>query len=413
MKTRKRLISILMALVMLLSSFTLGFNALASTFPNIGLDIIYSAQVYGSGDMVWYSFTPQLSGTYVFLGYNTGKTSAYLYTRTINDNGSMTYTGLAYAGPSDPDYNDEYYTFDFAGTTFYHRDTNFRLTYHLEAGTTYYYSAGWATSSTTSGTISVRLTCAEYDNTVIESVSVECSANLTWYTDGEWRVDSNQQSYYHYNYSKIIQNMTVTVTYKDGSTSSVNSGADSIDGYSISYNDNQSTNHWYIDSVEEYTANTLTITVAGLVSCDYEVVIGEGPLYTVSGYIIDYTTGEPIANASLRYNNSSLVTTNSNGRFSFAYSPGYYAFTVTAANAIPRTVYIIVDAQYAENNDHTSTPIELIVGDYVKDGIINAKDYGYILTKLSEDKRESEKEKFAHQANFTADKYQQLTLNKD
>lgn len=408
MKIRKRLISVLMVFVMVLSSFTLGFNALASTFLNIGLDIIYSAQVSGNEDMVWYSYTPDVSGTYVFLCYNSGKTHAYLYTKTINDNGSMTFNGLAYAGPSDPDY-EEYRSFEYAGATYTHYQTSFRLTYHLEAGTTYYYSAGWSTPTSTSGTIKVRLTCAEYDNTVLESVSVACDVALTWYTDGEWKTDLSGIEYYHYNYSKILQNMTVTVTYKDGSTSSVTNGASSIDGYSISYNDNQLYNHWFIKSAPEYTSNIITITV-GSVSCDYEVVINSGPLYTVSGYVQDYITGEPVSGATLNFNHSAVATTDSRGKFSFVYSPGSYRFTVKAANSIPRTITITVDAHYKENNDHTATPVGIIIGDYVDDGLINGKDYGYILSKLSGDKRESEKIKFAKQLNFTADDYPTLKL---
>jgi hypothetical protein len=231
MKTRKKLISLLMVLVLILSSFAFCSNVFATTYLNIGLDIVYSATVNGNEDMAWFSYTPEVSGTYIFLGYNTGKTHAYLYTRTKNENGSMTYNGLAYAPDSDPDWQDEYYTYDYAGKTYYHRSTNFRLTYHLEAGTTYYYTAGWATSTSVSGTMSVRLTCAEYDNTVLDSVYATSNSSLTWYTDGEWKYDSNGLEYFHYNYSKILQNMTVTLVYKDGTTSKATNGADTIDGY--------------------------------------------------------------------------------------------------------------------------------------------------------------------------------------
>lgn len=406
---RKRLISILMALVMVLSSFALGFNALASTFTNIGLDIIYSAQLNGNEDMVWYSYTPEVSGTYVFLCYNSGYTHAYLYTKTINDNGSMNFNGLAYAGSSDPDCMGEYRSFEYCGVTYTHYSTSFRLTYHLEAGTTYYYSAGWARSEATGGTIKVRLTCAQYDNTVLQSVSAWSDAQLTWYTDGEWKKDSDGQSYYWYNYSKILQNMTITLTYKDGSTSSVSNGINTIDGYSIDYKDNQSTNHWYIETAPEYTKNIITITV-GSVSCDYEVVIGEGPLYNVSGYVQDYITGDPVPGAMLRHNSSIIAKTDSTGKFSFVYAPGLYVFTVEAANSIPRSITITIDAQNSDHNNHTDEPIGIVIGDYVKDGLINGKDYGYILSRLSGSKRDSEKAKFASQLNFTADQYPNLIL---
>lgn len=409
MKAHKKIISILMALLILLSCFTFYLNTFAETFIDMGLDIIYTAQIKGKEDMIWYSYTPEVSGTYVFLAYTPGYSRAYLYTKTTNENGSISFDGLAYAGPSDPNSNDEYHSFEYAGQTYYHYSQGFRLTYHLEAGTTYYYSAGWANSTSTNGSMSVRLTCSEYDNTVIESLSATSNATLTWYTDGKWETDSSGNTYFYYNYSKILQNMTITLTYKDGSTSVAKNGADTIDGYSITYKDNQRETHWYSVDCDEYVANIITITVGSL-SYDYEVVINEGALFTVTGYVTDYVTGEGISNASIVYNNSVVTRTDSNGKFSFAYAPGSYVFKVQAANSIPRTFTLNVSAYNTSSNDHTATPISLVVGDYVSDGIINAKDYGYILNKLNGDTQTKEKNKFNKQINFTAEKYSDLIL---
>ena len=128
MRLRKKLISIIMVVAILASSLALGFKAFATTYQNMALDVIYTSSINGVGDVTWYSYTPELSGTYIFLAYCTGKTEAYLYTLTTNENGSKTYNGLAYAPPSDPESNDEYHTFTYGRTTYTHTTTPFRLT---------------------------------------------------------------------------------------------------------------------------------------------------------------------------------------------------------------------------------------------------------------------------------------------
>lgn len=404
MRLRKKLISIIMVVAILASSLALGFKAFATTYQNMALDVIYTSSINGVGDVTWYSYTPELSGTYIFLAYCTGKTEAYLYTLTTNENGSKTYNGLAYAPPSDPDSNDEYHTFTYGTTTYTHTSTSFRLTYHLEAGTTYYYTAGWANSQS-NGTIRVRLTNQSYDYEVLDSVTASSTAFLTWYTDGEWRTDKDGNAYYYYNYSKILQNMVVTITYKDGTTVSSDIGANTVDGHQITYSQNQELQHWYIPTAEQYTSNTLTITVMD-VSYDFEVTIKSGQMFNVSGGVCDMVTNEPVIGAELQIRNQTVATTDENGEFVFGYAPGSYIVVVKAPNAISRTITITVDAQNTENNNHKSTPIPILVNDYVQDGYINGKDFGYIVkNKLTE-----KKNTFSQYVEFTTDSYSQLTL---
>lgn len=400
---KNKILAALLATAMALSCFALALTGLAATYRDMALDVIYEHSTEGAGDELWFTYTPDISGTYSFVSYAVGKSQAYLYTMTVDENGIKSYQGLAYAPASDPNYLDEdVYAFEYAGNTYYHYSTAFRLTYHLEAGTTYYFSAGW-NNNTPTGVMRVRLKCDEYDNTVIEKVSADSTARLKWYTDGEWRTDENNVDYYYYNYSKILQNMTVTLTYKDGSTSSV-TGTNTIDGYSINYSVDQSKTHWYNDADENYTKNIITVTV-GNVSCEYNVIIEQGALFTVSGIVSDYANGLGVEGAKLSIGSTTVATTDASGKFSFAYSPGVYIVNVNAPNAIPRQITLVVNAQGSSYNNHTDNPIPLAIGDYVADGIINGKDFGYILHNLTGDLQETEKAKFSNQVNFKAEKY--------
>ncbi len=405
MSIKKKLIAVITVFAMLISSLAIGFSAYGVTFKEIGLDIIYTGSLNGAGDMVWYTYTPELSGTYCFLNYSVGKSQAYLYTVTVNENGSKTYNGLAYAPASDPNSNDEYHTFEFAGKTYTHTSTSFRLTCHLEAGTTYYFSAGWATEKQTTGTMNVRLTNIEYDYQVLDSVSVSSEASLTWYTDGEWRTDKNGVTYFYYNYSKIIQNMVVTIKYKDGSTSSSVMGANTVDGYQISYAQNQDENHWYVKEADEYKGNYITVTVMG-VSCDFDVPIKQGAMYTVKGAVSDIITGEPIPKAELQIKGLTVATTDGQGKFTFGYAPGVYNMSVKAKYGVTRNITVVVDAKDTQNNDHTDTPVELLIIDYIQDGEINGKDFGYLVKNKMTEKQN----KFGKYAGFTTDSYSNLKL---
>lgn len=413
MNMRKRLLSLLTAIIVVLAFVGYCFTSSAKTFQNIKLDVIYTDSFSGEGDMIWYTYTPEDSGTYSFISYTVAKTIAYLYTRSVDENGIMSYHGLAYAPASDPNYLEtgvRTFVDPLSGVTYTHSATSFRLTYHLEKGTTYYFAAGRQNQNDNRGEISVRLKCDEYDNTVLQSVNVTSSSTLTWFTDGEWRTDSSGESYYWYDPSKIIQNMTVTITYKDGSTSSVTGGKNVIDGYAISYNYDQSKTHWYYEGSDKYTENIMTVTV-GTVSCHYNVVIKQGALYSVQGVVSDYVTGDAIKGATINIAGKTVATTDSKGLFNFGYSPGVYEITIKAPYGIDRKAMLTVSAQDVTKNDHTSTPIPIIIGDYVKDGIINGKDFACALHNSSSDTNPDEiTAKFKKQLNFTDKVYDTLQL---
>ena len=142
------------------------------------------------------------------------------------------------------------------------------------------------------------------------------------------------------------------------------------------------------------------------VSYDFEVTIKSGQMFNVSGGVCDMVTNEPVIGAELQIRNQTVATTDENGEFVFGYAPRSYIVVVKAPNAISRTITITVDAQNTENNNHKSTPIPILVNDYVQDGYINGKDFGYIVkNKLTE-----KKNTFSQYVEFTTDSYSQLTL---
>lgn len=400
----KKIISCLLALSVWLSCFAFAYVSYAKTNA-IQLDILYEDTIDGVDDMIGYVYTPEVSGTYAFISYSTGKSSAYLCVRETLPDGSKRINNLAYAPAKDPDYMSHYRTFVSNGVTYTHSSTAFYLEYHLEAGTKYYFYAGWDNSAST-GKMRVRLTNVSYDSQVIDKIEANCSTALTWYTDGEWRTDSNGERYYFYNVSKLLQNMTVTITYRDGSKSSV-TGKDMIDGYKINYDAyGQNDVHWYTESDPKYTANILRVSVLD-VSCDCNIKINMGSLYFVSGMVTDYVTGQPVKNATVSISNSVLDTTDENGKFYFHSAAGMYRLTIKAENAISRTINLTIVSSV--DNDHTNEPIGLVVGDYNKDGIINLKDYQFILKEFT-DTRQFELNKFSKQVNFKSSKYPALSL---
>ena len=372
----KRAVSFLVVIAILAFSLAFCLNGFAKTNTDISLDVLYIDTTNGGEDKVWYTFTPQESGNYAFISYSVGKSEAYLFTRTINEDGSKTYNQIAYAPAKDDNNKEHFYNFSYLGTNYTHGSTAFYMPCYLKAGTKYYFAAGWAYDSTSSGSIRARLTNIDYDDVSIESINVSCPSVLSAYTDGEWQIDDNGENYFHYSYSKIIQNMTITVKYKDGTESTAAGTSDTIDGYSISFNQKQNINHWYPQNSDEYVKNTLTVTV-GTVSTDYDVVIITSAMFGVKGRVVDYVTNEPIANASIAINSQAVATTDKNGNFAFVYSAGNFNISIRTINSVDYFGTLLVDANNASNNNHTANPYKLANCDYVNDEIINAKDYAY------------------------------------
>lgn len=377
----KKLISVVLSISILLSSLALSLVVRAKTNSEIALNTMYIDTISGADDKIWYTFTPQVSGNYAFVSYSQSN-EAYLFTKTKNEDGSKVYNQIAYAPASDPDYMNNFREFTQNGKVYKHYATTFYLQSYLRKGVTYYFSAGYANETQTSGSVNVVLynIDVDSDDIAIKSISVESSTVLSAYTDGWWDKGENGENYFYYNFSKVIQNMTITVKYKDGGEKKVKATDESVDGYKITYKHNQQTNHWFAQSTGEYVANTLTISV-GPISCDYDVKIETSAMYGIKGRVIDYATGNPIENASVILNGVEVSKTDSNGAFAFVYTAGTYNIVVKTDKSIDYSYKLVVDTKNTENNNQTDNPIRLVNCDYVKDGIINAKDYAFAKKK--------------------------------
>lgn len=394
---KKRALAVFMALCVVISCLSGTISAYATT-RTIQLDVRTTNMLDGSEDMNWYIYTPEVSGTYSFLSYNVYASEAYLFVKEKDpDTGKKIYTQLEYSNLS-PDYKEN----GQSGIL------QFCLTYYLEAGVTYYFAAGWTHETTIdkSTSMTVMLRCDAYGEKVIDSIDVSCPATLSAYIDGQWQKDTNGVSYFYYNLSRIMANITITIHYNDGSTSTV-IGKDEIDGYDVLYTHTQSVNHWYAQSTPEYTANTLTIKIADA-SVDFDVPIEISSMYGVKGTVVD-TDGNPVANARIvnSNSNSTLATTDANGKYYFASLTGKYNITVRCDHAVSRNVEMMVGTGQSGNSFE---PIQIVTCDYVDDEIINAKDYAYIVRNLSGSELDEKKEQFSNYINFSQDDYEPVTL---
>lgn len=394
---KKRALAVFMALCVVISCLSGTISAYATT-RTIQLDVRVTNMLDGSEDMNWYIYTPEVSGTYSFLSYNVYASEAYLFVKEKDpDTGKKIYTQLEYSNLS-PDYKEN----GQSGIL------QFCLTYYLEAGVTYYFAAGWSHETTIdkSTSMTVMLRCDAYGEKVIDSIDVSCPATLSAYIDGQWQKDTNGVSYFYYNLSRIMANITITIHYNDGSTSTV-IGKDEIDGYDVLYTHTQSVNHWYAQSTPEYTANTLTIKIADA-SVDFDVPIEISSMYGVKGTVVD-TDGNPVANARIvnSNSNSTLATTDVNGKYYFASLTGKYNITVRCDHAVSRNVEMMVGTGQSGNSFE---PIQIVTCDYVDDEIINAKDYAYIVRNLSGSELDEKKEQFRNYINFSQDDYEPVTL---
>ena len=399
----KKLIAVLLIVALAVSAFAAGLiNAYGLTIvlsdDKLGVDDF--RPISGYDDKTTYVFTPTQSGVYTMYGLkdNLSATEAYLFLKTEDKDGKKLFTQLAYSN-SNPNWE------NYEGSA----KRQFCLKYHLNAGEKYYYYVGWNNENTQSGSIGIRLICESYDTAELVSITPHCDASLTWYTDGTWETDADGNSYFLYNVSKIMQNMSVMLEFDDGTVITSSTGDTTAGGYPITYTHNQSAVHWYNKNNELYTANTLTITVLDK-SVTYEVNIDESALFTVSGKVTDDCGGAPIKDAKITIDNSVVATTSSDGIFTFAYAPGTHKMTVSGDNIIPRDVTFVVDIMHTENNNHIATPIEVVACDFVGDGIINGRDYAYIQRSIPDDEREKARMAFEKRVGFTKNDYEKLSL---
>ncbi len=394
-KSEKRLISIVLVIAIIASVLSICATVFAKS-QRLILDVLYSDSMDGSEDLNWYIYTPEVSGTYSFLSFNVAHSEAYLFVKESDPMGTnRIYTQLAYSSES-PD-------FAARGQS---GVIQFCLTYHLEAGVTYYYTAGWWSSGRTNGTMNVKLVCDEYDDNSIESISLSSGVTYTENTNGSWMTDSTGAQYFSYNLSRLLTNLTVTVHYKDGTSSSV-TGKDSIDGNAITYSASQDVTHWYPQTSSLYTANKITVTVLGT-SADYDVIINESGLKSVTLKVIDYTTGEPVPGAVVTRENDSQ-TTGDNGIAIISMKSGNNEITVTDMFALKRTATVVINTSIS-SIDITQYPIGIVTGDYNSDSVINGKDYAYILKNFTGDVKSREISKFKKQIDFKESSYPALVI---
>lgn len=382
---KKRVLSAILVIAIVASSLALSITAFGSS-QELVLDVKKSATISGADDLVWFYYTPVVSGKYSLLSYNVPACECYLFIKEKKADGSKQYVQLAYSCKDSerPD------------------TRQFRLTYYLEAGVTYYYAAGWYLSGNrTDGTMTVMLRNDNYDEMPIESIELGEPVELEAYTDGSWNKDANSNSYFRYNTSKIVANLTITIHYTDG-TSVTETGKDVIDGYPVSFIDNQYEEHWYPQEDPNCTGNTFTVKILDI-TAGTSIPINIGAKYYVKGSVVNMA-GEPVKNAGIYLGTSQLAVTDEDGIFHFYSSSGEYIFKIKTASSIDKEVQMAISVS-ADDNDFTDTPISICNCDYVRDGIVNAKDYSFIKRYAAEDDIPKIEEEFKRCINFTADKY--------
>jgi len=80
MKHGKKLISLLLALVLILSVCALALTAFGKS-QELTLNVKQSAVIDGEDDLEWFYYTPEKSGVYSFLSYNIPASEAYLFVK--------------------------------------------------------------------------------------------------------------------------------------------------------------------------------------------------------------------------------------------------------------------------------------------------------------------------------------------
>ena len=386
---KKKLISLFCVLLILLGIFGTTLNAYALTVP-ISLDVQTTQSISGAGDKVRFVFTPEASGTYCFKGYSNYDTEAYLYIRETID-GDRVFTQLAY-NDDDPDGDTD------------HNSKQFKLVHFLEAGTTYYFDAGFYNDNRVSGTIIVKLTCLAYENSTVQSITATCDKHLQYYTNGTWNTDTNGVAYFHYNTAGLISATSVTVNYEDGTSLTSKPGETSINGIEIQFKDNQAVDHWaYFDSSTGTVSKNNIFTIKYLdQSYDINIVVDTPPLYTFKGKIVNFNNESiPAEGAYITYNGSVVTRADSEGNFSFSYPSGLYPMVFTSTNGISRNVSVVVSTQTTT----CQTPVAIITSDYDHDGFVNIRDYSLIMEKGGS------KELFKSQRGLTSSDYPDLTIS--
>ena len=380
---KKKILSVTLVLAILISTLAFSTTAYASA-QRLLLNLATSANLSGSEDMAWFIYTPDKTGTYTLRSYNVPATEAYLFIKERDsETGQKKMIQLAYNAAKTTDKNRQ-----------------FCLTYHLEAGVTYYYAAGWYLASREGESITVKLECDSVDKTNIERIEAYCPTTYEIGMNCTVQRDSEGNQYYHYDLNRIIVNTRITVYYEDGTSVSA-MGNETIDGNRFTFKDNQYYDHWVSSGDNPDHRNTLTIEYLDK-STEIDVQIKGSPRYEFKGYVVDFAD-QPIENACITINNSRYYT-NSKGFFSIYVPGGAYDFKISTGTSIDRILPVTIAANNTDN-DYTATPFKICNCDYVKDGHINAKDFAFISKNLSGDKLAAVTNEFENSINFEKSKY--------
>lgn len=397
---KRKILSILLSICVLIPCISVSGSqsAFADEIQTIGLDIKVSQNIENSEDVIWYQYTPDFSGTYSFLAYSLYATKAYLYVKeTDSQTGEEVYTELTHQMGNDPDYVENGHNF-----------RQFCLTYDLEKGVTYYFTAGWEIPSKTPDNkkMTVMLRRDGYAEKLVDKLDVVCAVTLNAFKDGFWQKDINNEYFYYYNLGKIVSNTIITVHYADGRVVT-SIGKDEIDGLPVKFLHEQYYKHWHPQSTSDYSNNALTVEFLDA-SAQVDIKINQSSYYAVKGKVLDYA-GNPVKNASINYGKITFAKTDKDGDFAFGISPGTYEMNVSADYTIERMFNVNVASEYSANN-FTSAPIKIVTCDYVNDGTINAKDYSYIIKNLTDSELNKQKLQFENVINFSKDNYEPLNL---
>ncbi len=216
----------------------------------IDVDETKKAVVSKKGEMVYFQFTPSESGVYTFTSDTSKDTYGYLYDSDFSEIANDDDGGI---------------------------DNNFRITYNLEAGETYYFAARYYSSNNT-GSFKVKLTkvpaVIDVQITPIEIIK-ETGGNWDEYwTEDE---DGNEEyvEYYHYHwYNKL----SYTITFDNGDKSQGFGTYFDYDGegYYIDWHGTQGGNNTWTVGNTYYP----TISVLGY-SCEVPVTIIDTPIESI------------------------------------------------------------------------------------------------------------------------------------
>ncbi|MGN0535847.1 MAG: hypothetical protein ACI4IR_07615, partial [Eubacterium sp.] len=294
----KKVFSLLLSFIMLISTIACAdFSAFAEINDTISAGETKTVAIENGGDYYYFSFTPEVDGSYIFC--STGDNDTYgvlydseMYVLASNDDG----IGL-----------------------------NFLIVYNFEAGKTYIFGCKYLDNSAT-GSFDVELT----ENTVT-GISFTPAAELKFveHNNGFWDYDDNNEEYFYYNIPWFSYGDVLTVTHNDGisvdytynNDNFVSENGETIDNNSFRLDSDQYSNHWTVDK-----ENYFTIKYMGAIT-QVPVTIVENPVASIS-----FTPVKPI---EFYENSGGFWNTNENGEY-YDYTIPWYSYgdvlTVTDKN---------------------------------------------------------------------------------